>query len=95
LVFDAEWSTVGVEETVVDGELKVFPNPATDNITLRMNEEGTYLVRMYNMLGAEVTAFEFTGTEINHDISTLPAGMYLIKLNTDKGTEFNAKIIVK
>lgn len=95
LLFDSEWSNTSVEEVVMDGELKVFPNPATNNITLRMNEEGVYLVRMYNMLGAEVTAFQFSGTELTHDITGLPAGIYLIKLNTEKGTEFTTKIIVK
>ncbi|HNY63473.1 MAG TPA: T9SS type A sorting domain-containing protein [Bacteroidales bacterium] len=95
LLFDSEWSNTGVEEVVMDGELKVFPNPATNNITLRMNEEGVYLVRMYNMLGAEVAALQFSGTELTHDITGLPAGMYLIKLNTEKGTEFTTKIIVK
>lgn len=95
LLFDSEWSNIGVEEVVMDGEFKVFPNPATDNITLRMNEEGTYLVRIYNMIGGKVATFEFTGTEFTHNISGLPTGMYLIKLNTEKGTEFTTKVIIK
>ena len=96
LLFDSEWSTLDVDEiTVENKQFTVSPNPATDKITLRLPEEGVYSARIYNMIGTELATFRFAGTEFTRDITALPAGMYLIKLNTEKGKEFTAKFIVK
>lgn len=96
LLFDSEWSPVGVEEIVATNEnLNIFPNPATDKITLRMREEGVYFVRMYNMFGAEVATFEYSGTAITYNVTNLPSGLYLVKLSSEKGKEFTAKFVVK
>ncbi|MGI5820911.1 MAG: T9SS type A sorting domain-containing protein [Bacteroidales bacterium] len=95
LLFDSEWSTVGVEEGVADGALIISPNPATDHIMLRMSEENVYSVSLFNMIGKEVAVFAFTGTEFTYDITTLPAGLYLVKLTTKAGEDFSAKFIVK
>jgi len=96
LLFDSEWSPVGVEEIVATNEnLNIFPNPATDKITLRMREEGVYFVRMYNMFGAEVATFEYSGTTITYNVTNLPSGLYLVKLCSEKEKEFAAKFVVK
>jgi hypothetical protein len=86
---------VGVEEGVADGALIISPNPATDHIMLRMSEENVYSVSLFNMIGKEVAVFAFTGTEFTYDITTLPAGLYLVKLTTKAGEDFSAKFIVK
>lgn len=96
LLFDSEWSTVDVDEITAENKhFSVSPNPATDKITLRLAEEGVYSARIYNMLGMEVATFRFAGTEFTYDVTSIPAGIYLIKLSTDKGKELSAKFIVK
>lgn len=96
LLADTEWSTSDVDEiTIENKQFSVSPNPAIDKIMLRLAEEGVYSARIYNMLGTEVATFRFAGTEFTYDVTSIPAGIYLIKLSTDKGKELSAKFIVK
>ena len=63
----------------------VYPNPALSelNIDLRLANEGTIVVRFYNVIGKEIEHRNFNaqkGTNIvNYDVSLLPKGTYLVR----------------
>lgn len=68
---------------------KVFPNPASDYISVRSNET-IKSVKLYSASGALVAS---QNKEFAHiDISKLPKGNYLISIETDSGVE-SRKII--
>lgn len=66
----------------------VFPNPATDHITISCSEPIEHTT-IYDLNGAAV--LQTNDTELN--ISTLPSGIYLIRSTTAQGTTQQAKII--
>lgn len=87
IVVDAQ-SVTGVEEDVfvaTNGGL-VFPNPASNQVNVRLNSSGagTLTVRVVNTLGSEVLRFgtETSGNDsiVSFDASSLPAGMYTINI---------------
>lgn len=70
----------------------VYPNPATDFITIDMqNFAGkVYDVAFINIQGQQVLSMAYTGNQLSTE--TLPNGAYLLKLNTSSGVL--SKIIV-
>lgn len=74
-------------------DIKIYPNPvkAGENLNIRSSEEGTYTI--FSIQGQIVKSDKFErNTEVN--TSALPAGMYVIKIDT-KSTVKSYKIIVK
>ena len=78
-----------VEDTVDNGirdvsylnsNISIYPNPATDFITV--NCDNLQKAVIYNSLGQQTLSF----TTNKADISTLPNGIYTIRLDTPKGT---------
>ena len=73
--------------------LTAYPNPATDQATLRfaVAEAGPATLAVYDALGREVARpvdGDVEGTvETSFDASALPAGLYVARLKTPPGTE--------
>jgi len=73
----------------------VFPNPATDNITIRWDAPVSEAkLTVYNQVGSHVTAFNITN---NTTIPTagLKPGLYLYTLTGEKGVNGSGKFVVK
>ena len=78
-----------VEDTVDNGirdvsylnsNISIYPNPATDFITV--NCDNMQKAVIYNSLGQQTLSF----TTNKADISTLPNGIYTLRIETSKGT---------
>ena len=68
------------EDTVTDFELKVFPNPATNYITIETNQTDE-MMQIFNVNGQLVKALNFNAsTTKQFDVSSLAAGTYFIKM---------------
>jgi hypothetical protein len=72
--------------------INVYPNPATDLITLE-NAEG-YQVSVLNMLGQEVITASVTENRHMLNLSALAKGAYLIRF-TGTASSFSNKLIVE
>lgn len=60
-------------------DLSVFPNPATDYITVQDNSDAVGQVIVFNLLGKKVKVFEASKGE-NYYLGDLPKGVYLVQL---------------
>jgi chitinase len=69
----------------------VYPNPATDQITIQVT--ATAQVAVYNSQGAEVIPSSAIESSQSIDISHLAAGMYLVKIQT--GSDVITRQVVK
>ena len=79
----------GIEE--VTAENSIYPNPATDQITINTTDN-VQRVEIFNMQGQLVKAE--TGAVNNISVKDLANGMYTLKLTTDNGTSIH-KIVKK
>lgn len=72
---------VGVEAVKAAKAVKVYPNPATDVVTVEAAEEISK-VEIYNLAGAAVNApAAIEGTKATLSVDNLPAGAYIMKVN--------------
>src|SRR5690606_772813 len=66
------------------GEFEVFPNPTTDLVFVQHPEDlPIEKISVLEMTGKQ--AFEMIGPANQFDISGLPAGVYILKIETKNG----------
>ena len=69
-------------------EVKVYPNPANDKITVSFKESLTesYQLKIYDMIGQIVLSesLDRGATEVELSVGALPNGTYLLKVGEEK-----------
>jgi hypothetical protein len=63
----------------------IYPDPATDNIQVEILPQAE--IEIFNLQGQLVKSLIANGTRISIDISTLQAGMFLVKVKTEKAIQ--------
>jgi hypothetical protein len=75
---------VGINEIAPSKLITIFPNPAASSVTLIPAHAMVADIRVYNSLGSEVISQPGLDLKGNYqmDISTLHAGIYFIRVNS-------------
>ena len=90
-VFDAT-SITGVEGM----DVKLYPNPAQDVLTIEVSGTSVQDVAVYTILGQKVLTESIRpGTSVRLNTSALPSGMYQVMIITDKGNVIRKVEILK
>ncbi|MBE0648812.1 MAG: T9SS type A sorting domain-containing protein [Bacteroidales bacterium] len=89
---------IGVGIPVLSGSsmIRLYPNPAKNSVTLISEQSGKAEISFFNTFGKSVlyiSNIELSETS-QIDISTLPAGIYLVRVKSDGKTE-SLKMIVE
>lgn len=66
-------------------QLKIFPNPVSDFLTIDMPDENTYFVEIANIQGVVVNHHRLSGFDQQIDVRNLVAGVYIIRIHSQKG----------
>ncbi len=73
-------------EDLEKSKVILFPNPARDRLTVKGNPFELISIKIYNVLGVEITAnievIEKADSEITLSLSNLPAGVYVLRTKT-------------
>jgi len=85
----------GIDEIVSDKKVAIFPNPATNQITLRSNNQypGSSIY-IFNVTGSlrEMVQLQEKQDFINIDVSAYPGGIYIVELRDGRNI-FRQKFI--
>jgi len=71
-----------------------YPQPAKDKIYFNSSSDLITAVKIFNILGKEVSFHNISASPIL-SISHLPQGLYVLKIQTEKGEEKIQKLIIK
>ena len=94
------------EQTIIDSfeaGVNIFPNPATNNLTVSIgfDDDTEVTINLVDMSGRILSQFSktvaLTGnelTDLNFDISALPAGLYMVQINTPSGMHHTERVVV-
>ena len=78
--------SVGIEEpTVQDNALVIYPNPVSDQLTLK--GEGLRHVTLVSITGATVFDSDIADNGMVIDMARVPQGLYLLTVCTDEGVK--------
>ena len=73
---------VGISKTLPDHSLTIFPNPASDLITLRSEVPGVKTIEIISLNGQLMFSGIMEGNEMQVDLSWLNKGLYLLRMKS-------------
>jgi len=76
-------TSVGVYEESNNALINIYPNPATDNITIETAEKAS--IEILNIAGQIIKTINTAVKQTSIDVSDLASGVYIIKAKTEKG----------
>jgi hypothetical protein len=79
---------VGIEELqITDYELRIYPNPTTGELTIDNGELTIINVEVFDVYSKKLSSHHLTTSSSHHqiNISHLSAGIYFVKIITEKG----------
>ena len=87
-------STASLKNNPISG-FATYPNPVSDGI-LNISTASTSVkeVTIFNLLGKQVFSSSFSGVNKNIDVSSINAGMYILKV-TEEGKMATKKLIIR
>lgn len=78
----------GINENKNNYSIKVFPNPASDLITISIKpltqKSSDYLIELYDLNGKMLYTVNYTQNEFQLDMNTYPTGTFLLKVMTNR-----------
>lgn len=84
--YTIDLSTVGIGGLTQTNSISIFPNPTSEFINILSTDSTIKHVTIFSVIGKKV--MEAPGNKKQVDISTLSEGLYVVKIETDKGTSF-------
>jgi len=89
--FTVSWTNSVDNSTIL---MSIFPNPASDYVTVEMEGAIAQKISVTNALGQVVIEFNPTATTSIINFAGVEPGVYFVNITAD-GKEFNEKIVVK
>ena len=84
---------LGVDDLMTNQKTTAHPNPIINDVNFT-SKNTISQVEIYNASGQKVMTQNANAKMLNLNLSALPAGVYVAKIKTDKGTE-SIKLIKK
>ena len=89
-------NTTSVHELGTSGSLSIFPNPASERVTIDLKGDWPAQVngRLYDLTGRPLRDYRLAGGgTTTWDVSRLPTGMYFLRIRSG-GKEFTERLVV-
>lgn len=81
---------------IQNSEVKVYPNPTTNQLTITADQMAVNKVTLLNMLGQTVFNYNYIAgdkTPLNIDFSTVPAGVYIYRVTDENAQVVEGKVV--
>jgi hypothetical protein len=86
-------SAVGLQELAAGNAVSIFPNPATNQVSVRMKNQGDYLVWVSDLSGRLIVEPARFSSDWNISLVDIEAGTYLVELIDNLGNRGAFKLI--
>lgn len=81
------YETVGVKDAQETFAAKVYPNPATDNLYIELNDNKITQANVLDVTGKVVASYPVTGAKTAINIANLTQGVYILHLQGSVATQ--------
>ena len=75
-------------------ECRLYPNPASGKVTVELVNTSVATVSLIDMNGRTLSSFSYQTPSFSFDVSTLPSGIYFVKVASQTGIAIS-KLVVK
>jgi hypothetical protein len=76
---------INITEQYINNHFIIYPNPTNNHITLDNGQELMKAVYLYDVMGRKVQHLPVNAPSTTVDVSNLPNGIYVVKINTASG----------
>ncbi len=73
------FGSVGVKEEQLHAQWKVYPNPATNRVTVEIPNNNHGTLQLFDLMGRKIQAWQTNATQLHLDLSKLNDGIYLLQ----------------
>ena len=96
-IFGSGTNPTGILKSFELSHVEVFPNPASDNLTIKMNNsEILYSVELYSITGENILHInDINSASYTIKLGDYPKGIYFVKINGGFEDMVTRKIIIK
>ncbi len=95
VTFTYKSSTLGIDDVSAIENVKVYPNPAKDVLTITNTLNIIDSAELYNVLGKRVTTVtSISNNDLKMNVSNLRGGIYILKLRNQEGDTSSRKVII-
>ncbi|MFA4852153.1 MAG: choice-of-anchor tandem repeat GloVer-containing protein [Bacteroidales bacterium] len=74
---------VGIAENNAETDFTIYPNPATDNLTIECPQQT--VIEILNIQGQLIKILTANGNKTSVDVSAFPNGVYIVKVEMENG----------
>jgi hypothetical protein len=85
--------TVGMAEGISAAQIRIYPNPASETVTIEMCELKVGYIVLYNSLGQEVYHNLKPGSKLQLGVSDYKPGVYFVQIHTAVGVVVKKMVI--
>jgi len=68
----------------LDKQVKIYPNPATDKVTIVNSYGQPFIIKIYDLGGKVVKVMNLASDKIQINVQDLSTGVYIIELSSEK-----------
>lgn len=86
-------SGAGIDENDLSSKVSIFPNPASESFAIVTDGILIQKVELMNLAGQVIVADRTGGEVVKLDVSTVSAGVYLVKIYSAQGTTTKQLVI--
>ncbi|MDD3771600.1 MAG: T9SS type A sorting domain-containing protein, partial [Weeksellaceae bacterium] len=86
-------NTLDTNEPTAINEIMVYPNPASTEITIEIQNNKNSLITLTDMTGKQVYSGDFHGTKMSLNVERYAKGIYILTVFSRQHTYFK-KIII-
>ncbi|MGB1003385.1 MAG: T9SS type A sorting domain-containing protein, partial [Salibacteraceae bacterium] len=84
-----------INKPVAELDVKIYPNPTTGQLTVQFPKSKKTMVKLFTISGMEIAQKQVLNTtETSFDLSPFPKGLYLIRVNSEFGSQ-TVKVLKK
>ncbi len=75
-------------------DFSIFPNPATEELTIKTNYTQPYTITLSNMMGQIITSLLTNKQQETLKVIDFPAGLYNVSITDENGNRHNEKVTI-
>ena len=85
----------GINELSENNNVKVYPNPFTQQTTISFSKDALYNIKIMDVLGNEIKTIRFSGKQITIEKEDMKEGIYFLNIIDERKNVTNKKIIIQ
>ena len=80
VVVNTNWCAVGIKENSAAASIKVYPNPASNMLTISAGNEEITKAEIFDVTGKKIGVFAFDAMKAKVNVENLSNGLYIYKI---------------